>query len=249
MSAFLAHLAGIALGETARGAARPSLPPRYARPAASEVGFEEARIETPSVAPASAAERPPPADGQVADTAPAPPAAASPERGALPKSAAPPGRAGALRSRPPAAERQPAAPPRPAATAAMQSPIAPPASFPPESVAADPRSPPEPASLPPGKMWLAETERAPHAPPLPAPQATAPAVVVRERTSAPLSERALAGRIERPRQADPVIHVTIDRIDVRAPAVPRPAPAARRTPAEPSVSLSDFLRGGPRIRQ
>jgi len=43
----------------------------------------------------------------------------------------------------------------------------------------------------------------------------------------------------------PVIYVTIDRIDIRAPnAAPRPAPVQRpRTPA-PSVSLGDYLRGG-----
>jgi hypothetical protein len=44
----------------------------------------------------------------------------------------------------------------------------------------------------------------------------------------------------------PVIHVTIDRIDVRALASPqRPAPTRSRA-ASPRVSLADYLRGGPR---
>jgi hypothetical protein len=62
---------------------------------------------------------------------------------------------------------------------------------------------------------------------------------------APLSAAAMAGRAEDARQAQPVIQVTIDRIDVRAPAPSRPAPAARRAAAEPSMSLADFLSAGP----
>jgi hypothetical protein len=47
----------------------------------------------------------------------------------------------------------------------------------------------------------------------------------------------------------PVVHVTIDRIDVRAPAAPtRPTNAPRQRAAAPSVSLADYLRasGSPR---
>ena len=62
---------------------------------------------------------------------------------------------------------------------------------------------------------------------------------------APLSEAAVAGRAEDSRRAEPVIHVTIDRIDVRAPAPAPPAQPARRASAEPSVSLADFLSAGP----
>ena len=64
------------------------------------------------------------------------------------------------------------------------------------------------------------------------------------RPKAPLSEAVLAARpIATPA---PVIHVTIDRLEVRAPAAARPAvsePTPRRRP-QPRVSLSDFLRGG-----
>jgi hypothetical protein len=63
----------------------------------------------------------------------------------------------------------------------------------------------------------------------------------------PLSAATIAGRLDDARRAEPVIHVTIDRIEVRAPAPsrPAPAPAARRAPAEPSMSLADFLAAGP----
>jgi hypothetical protein len=47
----------------------------------------------------------------------------------------------------------------------------------------------------------------------------------------------------------PVVHVTIDRVDVRAPAAPtRPTSAPRQRVAAPSVSLADYLRasGSPR---
>jgi hypothetical protein len=38
---------------------------------------------------------------------------------------------------------------------------------------------------------------------------------------------------------EPVVHVHIDRIEVRAPAAPEPARAPR--PREPTVSLDDYL--------
>jgi hypothetical protein len=54
----------------------------------------------------------------------------------------------------------------------------------------------------------------------------------------------LAARPLRAREA-PVVHVTIDRIEVRAPAPAAPAapPPARRKPLPCGDSLSDFLRG------
>jgi hypothetical protein len=63
------------------------------------------------------------------------------------------------------------------------------------------------------------------------------------RPGSPMSEASLAQRVVRARDQRPVIHVTIDRIDVRAPAAAqRPAAPARARAAAPSVSLSDFLR-------
>ena len=61
--------------------------------------------------------------------------------------------------------------------------------------------------------------------------------------SAPLSAAALAERSAQQATAPPVIHVTIDRIEVRAPAASRPAAAPARSRAHaPSVSLTDYLR-------
>jgi hypothetical protein len=84
--------------------------------------------------------------------------------------------------------------------------------------------------------------------------AAAPAIVVlpatprvasmRRRDPPPLSNAALATRVSRP-EAPPVVHVTIDRIDVRAPDLSRPAtpkPARR----QPAISLADYLRNSSR---
>lgn len=62
---------------------------------------------------------------------------------------------------------------------------------------------------------------------------------------APISAASLVAR-ERPAQSDrTIVHVTIDRIDVRAPSPDRPAekPAKRRNDA-PRVSLAEYLRAG-----
>jgi hypothetical protein len=58
-----------------------------------------------------------------------------------------------------------------------------------------------------------------------------------------MSARALASRPAQRSDSRPVVHVTIDRIEVRAPAAPeRPKPAPRSRATAPSVSLSDYLR-------
>jgi hypothetical protein len=60
---------------------------------------------------------------------------------------------------------------------------------------------------------------------------------------APLSAAVVAARPRASRDERPVIHVTIDRLDVRAPAGPK-APAERRKARPlPSQSLADYLRG------
>lgn len=60
--------------------------------------------------------------------------------------------------------------------------------------------------------------------------------------AAPLSPAVVAGRVMAVREQAPVIHVTIDRLDVRAPA--RAEPARQRPRPQPTVSLSDYLREG-----
>ena len=83
-----------------------------------------------------------------------------------------------------------------------------------------------------------------------APNAGQPAVVVPRRyrevvtsISRPLSETVLAARPSMQAEARPVIHVTIDRLEVRAPKPERPAPASVRTrAAAPSLSLNEYLR-------
>ena len=61
--------------------------------------------------------------------------------------------------------------------------------------------------------------------------------------AAPLDEAVLANRAQVNTAPAPAINVTIDHIEVRAPAKEKP-PAAARPRREPMVSLSDYLRGG-----
>jgi hypothetical protein len=67
----------------------------------------------------------------------------------------------------------------------------------------------------------------------------APAAVL-----SPLSDAAVASRPRAPRDERPVIHVTIDRLEVRAPATPKAAVERRKSRPLPSQSLADYLRGG-----
>jgi hypothetical protein len=60
--------------------------------------------------------------------------------------------------------------------------------------------------------------------------------------AAPLSPAAVAGRAIAAREQAPVIHVTIDRLDVRAPV--RAETARQRPRPQPTVSLADYLREG-----
>ncbi len=62
--------------------------------------------------------------------------------------------------------------------------------------------------------------------------------------AAPLSDAVVAGRVMAAREGSPVIHVTIDRNEVRAPAPQKPAAEQRRPRMQPTVSLSDYLRDG-----
>jgi hypothetical protein len=58
----------------------------------------------------------------------------------------------------------------------------------------------------------------------------------------PLSSGAVAVRSESRSDARPIIHVTIDRIDVRAPSVPERTSSRPRSRSHTSASLSDYLR-------
>jgi hypothetical protein len=60
----------------------------------------------------------------------------------------------------------------------------------------------------------------------------------------PLSEYALAQRMQAPKNDTTVVHVTIDRIDVRAPATAQAPHAKTRPGAMPTTSLADYLRRG-----
>jgi hypothetical protein len=57
----------------------------------------------------------------------------------------------------------------------------------------------------------------------------------------PLRDAALASRVSGP-GAPPVVHITIDRIDVRAPDLSKPAAPSKPPRRRPAISLSDYLR-------
>jgi hypothetical protein len=59
----------------------------------------------------------------------------------------------------------------------------------------------------------------------------------------PLGALALAQRMHPAKSEPTVVHVPIDRIDVRAPAAPKAPRAAAKPRAAPSLSLADYLRG------
>jgi hypothetical protein len=73
--------------------------------------------------------------------------------------------------------------------------------------------------------------------------AASPVAPMPRRDTSPLSDVALASRVTRP-EAAPVIHVTIDRIDVRAPDLSKPVAPSKPTRRQPAVSLAEYLRNG-----
>ena len=64
------------------------------------------------------------------------------------------------------------------------------------------------------------------------------------RIASPLSDAVVASRPRAPREERPVIHVTIDRLEVRAPAASKVVAERRKPRPLPSQSLADYLRGG-----
>lgn len=237
MTGFLDRLAALALGEVPQGAARVALPPRFLqRP--PEAG------EAPGVPRVESSEGPPASQRATAGAGvAAPPPWSSPESPsqegvdpAAPLAAAPATRA---------ERRDATSPTRPAAHPAGER----------DPVHRAPR-------LPETSPWI-EDPSAPQSPTVPYVRAAAsvaapmpaptPGVVTSGpvRPPAPLSAAALAARSAMPVREAPVVHITIDRIDIRAPAAPTPAatPPRRKAPS-PSTSLADFLRGhGPGERR
>jgi len=68
------------------------------------------------------------------------------------------------------------------------------------------------------------------------------AEIVATAPRAPLSAAAVASRAGIERDARPVVHVTIDRIDVRAPRdAEKPEAAPKRAKVQPQISLADYL--------
>lgn len=65
-----------------------------------------------------------------------------------------------------------------------------------------------------------------------------------QNVQSPLSEQTVASRATNTRDERPIIHVTIDRIDVRAPSAERKSASDKpRTKQAPSVSLAEYLQG------
>jgi hypothetical protein len=71
------------------------------------------------------------------------------------------------------------------------------------------------------------------------PESMTPAPTV-QLTSGPLTDAAIARRVKAAVEV-PVVHVTIDRIDLRAPAAAKPTATERPQRSQPSVSLADYL--------
>ena len=220
MSDFLSNLAGLALGQPPAGAARLSLPPRFSGGDHTDIDSSLEQIETAPSRPAS------------------PPLAAEPSR-----------QADVQREMPatPIVETVPvpASPSReksaPQTLLPMTRQTEPPQSF--ERELPDRRSSP-PSTVEHAQALRATTEMA--APAQPAPPVLAETIVRHIRNDlpsrpAPLTEAAVANRAVVEREPRPVVNVTIDRIEVRAPREMSQSQTPRRSRPQPSVSLADYL--------
>lgn len=227
---FLAHLAGLARGVKPAGAARLSLPSRFADAGATAAPFGEISEETraPRAAPSV---RPTQDDTtQGIETTTTSLRAWGPEE---------------RRDEPAITMGDRFVPPPRRAAPRPDGPSAPVAVAP--AAPLHPRSPVSDASPAEGQAQarvpsLSQPLAAQHEP-LIQPLSHLPARHLAP-AAPPLSEAAVAGRTRPARDERPVIHVTIDRLDVRAPVAPK-APAERRRPRSlSSQSLADYLRGG-----
>ncbi len=96
---------------------------------------------------------------------------------------------------------------------------------------------------------FASTEPTERDPILPKRQSAASDLAARFATAAvpgpeaPLRAETVAAHAAAAPASAPVIHVTIDHLEVRAPAASRPPQPTRIQPRAPSVSLADYLRG------
>lgn len=215
---FLQRLAASALGDT--GSLRPALPPRFApRSAATAAGVLDAGL--------------PPAEGEPSGHLQAETPASTASAHAHPSGPAPGTGASAL----PAVvtfsvtATSPVADPQPAEAA---------------SASTHPHPAPRETAAALQPLWPLRD-----APMAPGPRA-AFASPVGESLAGPLEAAVVAaqsrGAAASPAPAAaPVVHVVIERIDVRAPApAPSRPPAAPAPRAQPSASLGEYLRGGQR---
>jgi hypothetical protein len=233
MTGFLGQLAAMALGANSASAARVSLPSRFASPAPLPGIGEQGFSEVERSEPVSVVVPPVPQRGTAPSDAPASVSERRPEE-KLPEEAPAPT---------PPYQREPT--PRLVARAATP-PLAPQQRADREQGMRQHIGIPAPVADRP-----AARATGPSAPLLLLPQIArgAPGTPTAQRPAtptAPLSEGAVAGRALPPRAQAPVIHVTIDRLDVRAAAPAKSAAPARRPRPEPAVSLADYLRDGAR---
>lgn len=221
MSRFLANLAGLALGQPPAGAARLSLPPRFSGSDHTDIVSGLEQVETaPSrpVSPSLSVE--PSRQAEVRREMPATPIVET-----VPVRASPPREKSASQTSLPMARQTEL-----------------PRSF--ERVLPDTR-PSALRAIEHTQAVRSATETA--APAQPSPPVRSETIVrhIRNdpspRQAAPLTEAALANRAVVEREARPVVNVTIDRIEVRAPRETPQSQTPRRAKPQPSVSLADYL--------